>query len=763
MFRVASHVIAITLAFSVLPVSQYASDSSNPNLNENWVLRSSSVEVVIGKTDGMINKLVSYDPAPLSVLPRGNAMKVYLKYPDQHSGLGTVYADRVISSRVDQDSVVQKNGKQGLTCKIAFSDLFVTKCAEAMVTYTLEDDLLRIRVEVEGKSDYLGVPEVGMGQGYDSRQWQRHCYADLYHTDEYDFKESPSDALAPKLFQFDESPEDSILEDWDDWLQMPMGYLERDDRYMLWGSLDLGRFLVLAPNHQKLMPSFLFRPKNGIAGKTFVFDTFIKFIPRGDHSFIDAFRWYIKNVYSTHPVSKGIVAMREDTEYRTVDPGNIGSICILVSPWGTLGREDDYWKFYEDITIKTRSVHQWFGDWQSWDGRLPTEGKWYASHSGDLQISAEELRAYVAERQARGLKFYPYMRQLFANGRMYEDKPPYLEWMKRDRNGQLMPYPCGSLTDYLRGWDPISDETARRFGIDKDKLSEVFSHGMMGYVYADFDNADFRKWYIARTKAMIEYYNFDGVSWDMAWFDIHRGIHHGILRVQYEIYTWLKENHPEKRVLANMAHGNPSQLYTDMVYYEGPDWSVKSRAIEAGLAYKSAINGPIEYSEMSKNLSELRKCLSMGLTWFTNFGIPDERTNLPILANLTDLIDFSARANSLPVITEFGAVDLQPAGRTLRASVWARGGDFLLAAYAFDGVEDGASMEVKIRVRGDALERNGAAVPEVLIIKVMGKDGHPRQSHDFNYRKVQAATSYLEISGTLLKDDLLIATQWLEK
>ena len=36
----------------------------------------------------------------------------------------------------------------------------------------------------------------------------------------------------------------------------------------------------------------------------------------------------------------------------------------------------------------------------------------------------------------------------------------YLEWMKRDRNGPLMPYPCGNLTDYIRGWDPISDETA---------------------------------------------------------------------------------------------------------------------------------------------------------------------------------------------------------------------------------------------------------------------------------------------------------------
>lgn len=719
---------------------------------EHWVLRSTAVEVRVRKSDGSIHEVQSNEPSPLSVAPGG--MWIYLNYPDIHSGLGVVRADKLVSSEIQRT----EEG-ESLLCRLGFSNKHVKDCAVASVTYRLKGDLVLIRVEVEGKSNFMGHPDVGFGLKYDTESWFRHWYMNLYFDEEFDFKKNRERATKPRFLQFDQDPDDLLFEEnWHHWLAMPMGALEREDRYMLWGSLDLGRHGVLAPNYQGLIPSFLFRPGKGIEGKTFVFDAFVKFASKKDHDYIDVHRWYAQNVYSTNPITAGIVAMPRDLEYRNVTPGNIGCICIYDGPWGTLGRQDDYWKFYEDYTIESRAIHQWFGDWQTWDGRLPTEGRWYASHSGELQVSAEELKDYIARLQKRGLKFYAYMRQLFANGRMYEDKPPYLRWMKKDSNGLYMPYPCGNRNDYARGWHEISDEQAKRWGIDREKLAEIFPHGKLGWLYADFDNPEFREWYIRRTKAAIEYYNLDGISWDVAWNDIHRGIHHGVLRVQYEIYTWLKRKYPDKKILTNMAHGNPSQLYADMVYMEGTGWSGKRRAIEAGLAYKTALNAPVVYADMQTNLDEVRKCLSLGMTWFSHFGMPDGRENLPKMAALTDLVNFSARANSVPAITEQELLSLSPGDPALTATLWGRGDDLLLAVYRHAAVDsENGDSTVRVRIDPGVLQKAGVTRPTRLKMRVIGKDGHPTQRNDFEYL-ASPSSSLLEIRGALGKDELLLAT-----
>ena len=723
---------------------------------DQWILQSKSTKVAIRKADGMMQELINNNPTSLSIIPKTGAMRIYLKYSDQHSGINCLIADKLISSRVQTE-----DGYPKLTCQVNFSDSYIRDNIVVTLTYVLKDNLLTIRTEVQGGKDgtlnYLGLPDVGFGQGYDQSQWDRHWYAGLYFDDEFDFGADLSEAIKPRLLQFDMDFNDNIHEnDWaDSYLQMPVGYLERQDRYMMWGSLDLGRFMVLAPNYQQLMPSFLFRPRNGLEKKTLVFDTFIKFFSKDDYNFTTMYRWYAQHVYSTNPITQGIVTMPKDAPYRTVPAGNIGGISMINTPWGSRGKNNQDWKRLEDVLLQVKGIHHWFGDWQTWDGRLPTEGTWMPAHTDGTPVEAEQLKRYIAERHQRGFKFYAYMRQLFANGRMYEDVPPYLHWMKIDRNGQYIPYNTGNLEDYRRGWENVSDEEVKRYGIDRKKFTKLVPHGKMGWLYADFDNPQFRKWYIERTKALIEYYDFDGISWDMAWFDIHRGIHHGILRVQYEIYTWLQQNHPDKKILSNMSQGNPSQLYTDIVFYEGTDWASKQSQIEVGLAYQSAINGYIGYSDLQKCIDEIRKCLGMGLTWFVT-DLDSLDSPIMGLAKLTDLVDFSAQANSLPAITDFQTIVFSNKTRTILANVWGQGEQFLLAAFADD--DDADLYTTSIKVDKNILNNHHVNIPKALVMKIIGTDGFPKKENDFVYTNNSEKMDYLEFTGTLRPNELLLVT-----
>src|SRR3989304_3492693 len=74
----------------------------------------------------------------------------------------------------------------------------------------------------------------------------------------------------------------------------------------------------------------------------------------------------------------------------------------------------------------------------------------------------------------------------------------------------------------------------------------------------------------------LEFYEPGGIAWDMSWEadrsssaypESHLG--HGILRVQAEIYKWLKEKYPEKSVVTKFGQGTPSQLFCDATMIEG--------------------------------------------------------------------------------------------------------------------------------------------------------------------------------------------------
>ena len=55
------------------------------------------------------------------------------------------------------------------------------------------------------------------------------------------------------------------------------------------------------------------------------------------------------------------------------------------------------------------------------------------------------------------------------------------------------------------------------------------------------------------------YTGVDGVGYDMNWH-----VHKEILKIQYEIYRWLKKEFKEKKyVLVDYGFGTPSALYTD--------------------------------------------------------------------------------------------------------------------------------------------------------------------------------------------------------
>ena len=68
---------------------------------DSWIIKSKEINVHINKTDGMINQIISNQPAPIPVIPENRSMIIYLKYPDVHSGLSVVTFDVVLDSRLE--------------------------------------------------------------------------------------------------------------------------------------------------------------------------------------------------------------------------------------------------------------------------------------------------------------------------------------------------------------------------------------------------------------------------------------------------------------------------------------------------------------------------------------------------------------------------------------------------------------------------------------------------------------------------------------
>jgi len=182
--------------------------------------------------------------------------------------------------------------------------------------------------------------------------------------------------------------------------------------------------------------------------------------------------------------------------------------------------------------------------------------------------------------------------------------------------------------------------------------------------------------------------NVDGVSWDMDWLDMYMrrgysvsnpdsGIHHGLLRVQYEIYTFLKQINPKNGVISNFGLTVPTQYYSDAVMFERGMLGQHEYMPDQVRAFRTSVVN-MQYSD---NYQEIMESLSMGMSWSseTSFFLKNSKKGKRLEA-LKPIADFSAKTSATPLL-DVDAIDLPYPFEDVSGTVWCDSKRLLVAVY----------------------------------------------------------------------------------
>jgi len=417
---------------------------------------------------------------------------------------------------------------------------------------------LEISCEIVPKQEINAPHELLLSSIFDPSKWKRQFYPCLPY-----FVLPPS---SPTTVRF--------LAEKNDWTELkedpavpryPFGVLENDTHFILWGSLDIGKFTLLTPNLiPNHIPAVCFRPTSLNRNETLELDLYIKSFQKNKFPrYRDVLRWYIENWRNSDPLTGeilknagNIISLKERLR-RTLPIGN-----LIGFPGGEQvsdgkGNLNDWGKYKLQGWQELKIGNLWYYAWQRcWDETYPTEGEWVGETN--YRVKANILRSDFEALIKAGIHPFLYFRQFLTAEGTYKDKPPYKDWIVLNERGQ-------SLLAYSYRLNP---DNAKLVGVE-----EVHCFP------ADFGNDSFRLWYFENLKKCIDFYQPAGIAFDMGWggggpHEFSRGNpktsnSHATTRLQADVWNWLREKHPKMRIITNEAFGTPSQLFADGILIEG--------------------------------------------------------------------------------------------------------------------------------------------------------------------------------------------------
>jgi len=709
------------------------------SLRENasfWLLRGRELVAVIDKATGLISAIISLRPRRAYLLaPTRNGLLCYLWNRDQ--------ARLDIANRVEGHSA--RGGKwQGrpyvaLSTNLAFSQPFASSAARVGATYRMLSDRLDICLRLEYLRSDSSPWEAGVCQAYDPRQWQRQIFVDVART---------TRALRPQekaIQRYSDVPDDATGEAPDAPLRRaryPYGILERADRLFLWGFLDLNCFAVMTPNRFGGVPSFSIAPTGIAAGDHYSFDFTYKVLPKPRYDLADMCGWYAQNLYSTNPLTAGIVRLPKVVRPRTLAPGNVISGFY---PPGEEGQGQKHERTEADAR-KMNGVHLWYGGWHPWNEDHPTSGRWYAG--GGLWQTAEGVKKEIHELRGRGFEVYLYFRQIRHDVAYYGERPPYRNWIHLTEGGFPWNFDFLGKPSHDVSRTPIPPEDRAALGIEAQDYSDVFM---------DLCNDDCREWLTKEIIAALDYYQPSGVAWDMGWGDIleapcvrhpQTGLQHAALRIQYDVYQWIRKHHPWMKIIGNEFKGSPSQLYCDAMMFEAGD-HLDQLTMQSMKFFRTACTG-LYYREAFTDQQwpqAVMRHLSFGIT----FGGRVEELARPPFGELTALAHFSAKANNTPLVIERAGLVLTPDREQVTGAAWAGGSRLLIAI--FNDLNRSTSIEAVLDRR--ILRSYGYRRAANLRFTVLRSAGTPRADRGFS-GSLRGANR-LHIIGRLQAKEMLLA------
>lgn len=665
--------VVATCVFAIAPLLSQAADIELGATGTHWLLQSPEWSVRVSKTTGLPDSIRSLNPSSVELLPGGPSdFNFYFKNLTTRRE-GTT--DGLQWSTTEEGEHEEMGRYVALSCELIVEDVSNLRSLFSItVRYEVSEEQLTVDATVSYLRDFNSGVEIGFYQRYDPDRWSKEyypghswvseffvnpsrprrvlAYADMAHNF-YDFR--TLEGSRPYFLPDGQGPN----------LTYPMALLESGDRFFLSGYLDLGRHTLVSPNNHGGFPSFFISPTEIRAGDSYRFDFVYKTFARPENALPEVFKWYSEHMYSSNPVSRGYVRRPENLPRRSLHPGNLVTMgADTYGPFSVnLESYDATRKFIHDkLYVKNIYLAGWFTS----DEELYELGVDRFRPPFSRSITGYELKSYIQEMQSRGYRIYLYFRQFLR--KTFPDRAPFDEWVLRDEHNKVV--------SYVNNVQPEPDGS---------------------HLFADFLNEDFRNWYMQTLRDCVEFYEPDGIAWDMGWYDVWTGyvasqgiegagIHHGILRVQAEVYKWIQDNHPDMRVIVNLSGFSPSALYVDAAMQEG-GW-IRHSEIQAMRAFNlTAIN--LAYPQFNPSGGTLTRAFGSGATWafptaelfdppevFDPFVDPGRGVHWNGLGQLAEL---TAIANGLYLVSETPAVEASPS--SVLASAWARDGELLLTVF----------------------------------------------------------------------------------
>lgn len=673
--------------------------------DKDWQLKNAAFNVIISNKNGNIEKLESLLPKTKSV---STSQKIYVRNIERN---WKDYFSKLIGYKIEEKKINNCNVTE-------FSCLLVPETYNVgfvEVRYTLSEEIFEQTFNFQFYIDDWCRYRIGFNSDIDKVIWP-------VHRDCGDW--TKTDIAYTRIFghSYDTCWEQG------DWTaqSIPMDVIDSNDRYLVYGSFDLGSNMVFAPNAEEknTLPSIFVMPWGVKSGQSFKFNTFYKTLDKAENGYMEVFRWYCQNTFLNDPELKGIDVRLTQKIPRTLPPGRIvpGHTPTYDVPLDggryKEGDEHEKLKLCEERMRRVGMSNIWYAEWDIWvhsqsEGNenypLANESAWRGYRRDNFTVA--DIKADIKHLQSIGQNIYLYLNQCIS-----------------------VPGGCQIL------------EGAHRF---------------------DADDPVQRRWYIDRVKEYVKTFEPNGICWDAGWWAMHYappnfslsgnpkgGQDLGWLKIQAQLYTWLKANYPNMHVIINHEGGGaPTQWFTDAVIVEGPGIShgptvedakalmnalgsyfnveaYVDKALEkAGLTWEQVVKDGLPESAQNElwklyitpHMKSLALGCGMGGHPMTLVEQPAQRRStqptymaktavyLPLMDDIVELGQFSAKALATPLICHTKAIKVSEPN--FIAGGWCSEKRLMSAVYNDSGKES----KFEISLSKDLLEKN-------YLFKKLGKN-----------------------------------------
>lgn len=634
--------------------------------------------VIIDETTGLLRELYSQLPSPLLwTAPGAQGLDLYVRrYPD---GLPVSFLRKgdtpaTLTAKCFTSEMEPKDGEYA-------------GCIKADFSVELVDNILLFKAGLTATKAIDHPVEIGLGAPFRPEAWQRQLFP------RYPWLILHPQQRTPVRLPFLADPEDATVSAYTgNWIFYPMSILQRDDRSVIWGGLDVGRRLVLSPGNHGCVPAVTLAPKTWPKGKRLE----LAFVMRGlhgqDKEFPRALRWYLANCHSTDPLTKDIFPIRDWTPRTLPKGGGVGMPDLRI----TRANPKADLIFFDTVAekfIKYKTPNLWITLNGAVDGSYPTAGQWVSSVG--MPVSAVVLKSEVARIKAMGLRPCLYTFQFIIPELCKTGSKPDPSWVSYGADGQPSTWDIfkSGGTSNLGEW--FTAELAGKLG----------THTIT-WAYADYGNNAFRNWYVEQITASVDYYQLPGLSWDYSWSGMRPdGVYsranpktsyaHGVLRAQADISNWLRKHHPEAEIIVNDTGGSPSLFFANGVLMESTQMmsDLDFLAVKAMGRAMSSMNYFFDHNQgrwARQAMLDLARGCSLGLPFWVMMTPPESE----YIANWTRFLDFSGRTTRLPALMDESAIACVADPGRLVGTVWSDGTAVMAAA--FDRREAGNVENLRI-------------------------------------------------------------------